>query len=99
MPLFQRKNLVNAIQFKSVKFHNHDSSYPEVWDRAMFSENWSNKTAKDGRYYIVKQPSTNIGGCEYETVNDGDYLIREEMGVIHVVAKEIFEKNYELVSE
>jgi hypothetical protein len=99
MPVYQRKTPVNAIQFFEDEYQKNSLLYPEVWDKAMFSEMWCGKTAKDGRYYIQNQPNTFTGAAEIVTVNNGDYIIRESMGVVYTMPKEVFEQNFEKVAE
>lgn len=98
MSIYKRKTVVHAVQFSEDEYHMDGLKFLDVWDRAMFSELWFSKTAKDGRYYITVQPNT-LGTAENITVNDGDYIIREEMGCVHTLPKEIFEKNYELSND
>ncbi|PAD70551.1 hypothetical protein CHH83_01750 [Bacillus sp. 7586-K] len=84
--------MVNAVQFNEDEYLKNKMSYIDVWDRATFSELWFDKTAIDGRYYVANQPNT-FSSTEYTTVNDGDYLIRED-GITFVIPKKIFEKHY-----
>ncbi len=98
MPVYQRMTMVNAVQFFEDNFKKNSLDYPEVWDRAMFNENWFDKTANDGRYYVINQPNTYIDQNEYATVNNGDYIIRED-GIVHILPKEIFERHFEKISD
>lgn len=98
MPVYQRMTMVNAVQFFEDDFKKNSLDYPEVWDRATFSENWLNKTANDGRYYVINQPNTYIYQNEYTTVNNGDYIIRED-GITYILPKEVFERHFEKISD
>src|SRR5690606_25472051 len=99
MAIYQRMTMVNAVKFIEQDYLKNRLSYPEVWDRAMFSELWFNRQGADGRYYITNQPNTFGGATEYTTVNDGDYIIREEMGITYTLPEEFFEKHYEKLSK
>lgn len=94
MAIYQRMSMVSAAQFDVKLFTENELNYPDVFDKAMFAAAWHNKTALDGRYYIVNQPNTMIGVNECQTINDGDYILREE-GFSYVISKEVFERNYE----
>lgn len=93
MSLYKRKSPVVAVQFKENEYLKNKLYYIDVFDKAMHSELWFDKTAKDGRYYIVNQGNT-LDGNIYITVNDGDYIIREE-DFTYVLPKEDFERNYD----
>lgn len=94
---YERATSVVAIQFDEDRYVSNSLLYPEVFDKALLSESWWSKGAEEGRYYIISQPNTFKGTSEYITVNSGDYIIREGMGVVHAMPKELFEKNYKEV--
>lgn len=99
MPVYNRTTPIHAIEFLEKEFLENPLLYPDVFDKAMFSELWFGKTAKDGRYYIQVQPNTMIGVGESTTVNEGDYIIREGLGVVYIMPKKVFEEKHKIVSE
>lgn len=96
--MYQRITPIHAVQFSEKEFLENKLSYPDVWDRAMFNKSWQEKKAIDGRYYLTIQPNTN-GETEYISVNDGDYIIREEMGITYTLPKEVFQRHHALLTK
>lgn len=82
--------VVEAWKFTDELIQTHH--IPGVQDRAMFSELWSEKTSKDGRYYI----DTLEGQM---TVSDGDYIIKGVRGEFYPCKPDIFKETYELVEK
>lgn len=97
MSIYQRMMMVNAIQFNVDEFHEDQLKFPMIFDKAMFSATWMNKTAKDGRYYLINQGTTDNDVMTMH-VNDGDYIIVDE-GWHIVYPKEIFERSYEMLQK
>ena len=98
MGIYQRQTTVNAIQFFEAEYLANKQKYPFVFDRAMFSELWFDKNVADGRYYVSNQNAVGVD-MEYTTVNEGDYIVREEYGIIFCIPAVVFEKNYKLLDQ
>jgi len=93
MKIFERIENARAIQFNTLDFHKDQMRYPMVFDKAMFSKEWLDKKAVDGRYYILNHTNTNpfssvIGLAE------GDYVIAESTGWYYTMPQEVFERVY-----
>lgn len=96
MPYYQRMAPVLAVQFHEKDYAEHPSKYPEVFDMAMTSGSWRDKSVEDGRYYIVLQ---SVIGADYITVNENDYIVRDPNGITYTIPDFVFEKNYELIKK
>ncbi|MGF7535053.1 hypothetical protein AAGG74_15390 [Bacillus mexicanus] len=96
MKTYTRITNVQAFQFIEKEYRENPDQFPDVSDKAMFSELWFGKTAKDGRYYIgglLRPPA------EYVDLKEGDYIIREQSGFIYKVPKDEFERNYSILEK
>lgn len=102
MPIYQRTAKVQAVQFYEKEYTKDSSKYPHVRDRVMLSEIWWNKTAKDGRHYIAVPSSgfhTFFLSDNEIIVQEGDYIITEEIGAVYTMKEEVFERLYERIDE
>jgi hypothetical protein len=95
--LYKRKKPVKAVMFSEKEYVLDNSKFPGVYDKALLSELWWNKTAEDGRYY-VPNPDSHSFVIGSTPLREGDYILTEESGYVHVIPKEAFEKDYEIMT-
>lgn len=94
METYNRNYGVKAIQFFEKEYHKKPMKYISVIDKAMRSSIWHNKTAEDGRYYVLNQTNANPRSSIIE-VGEGDYIIHDT-GIHIVMSAECFEDAYSL---
>lgn len=82
---------VYAVKFNLQDYIHNQLLYPNVFDRAMESEMWWNKSDKDGRYYLQSE----YDSFRYFDIEDGDYIIYTGKHSVQVVRKKKYDKLYE----
>jgi hypothetical protein len=96
MPLYKRICPVTATQFHEKDYAEDQLRYPDVFDKAMLSEMWLNKSAADGRYYISRQAPP-FG--DFLTVQENDYIVGDDYGVTYIIPAHVFEMKYRKIEE
>jgi hypothetical protein len=81
---------VYAVKFNLQEYIDNQLLYPNVFDRAMQSEMYMDKTDKDGRYYLQSE----YDSMRYFDIKDGDYIVYTGDHSVQVVRKKKYHKLY-----